>query len=133
MSHDNLPVKDPDLGHSVANPGLEEEVPRYVDVDKAAGDRVYRGILMMLGAVPLLAIAFVVIYFAVPRDMYIDFGILTANAQNVGFGLTGGLIPCPAAITTPSLMAMLRRAVMESSRAMMRMTAPTPRAGRRPR
>ncbi|MHA6525523.1 cytochrome bc1 complex Rieske iron-sulfur subunit [Tessaracoccus sp. G1721] len=91
MSYDNLPVKDPDLGHSVANPGLEEEVPRYVDVDKAAGDRAYRGILMMLGAVPLLAIAFVVIYFAVPRDMYIDFGILTANAQNVGFGLTGGL------------------------------------------
>ncbi len=91
MSHDNLPVKDPDLGHSVANPGLEEHVPRYVDVDEAAGNRAYRGILLMLGLVPLLAIAFVVIYFAVPRDMVIDFGILTANAQNVGFGLTGGL------------------------------------------
>ena len=100
MSHDNLPVKDPDLGHSVANPGLEEHVPRYVDVDEAAGNRAYRGILLMLGLVPLLAIAFVVIYFAVPRDMYIDFGLLQANAQNVGFGLTGGLSAVTAMIGT---------------------------------
>ena len=26
MSHDNLPVRDPELGHVVANPGLEEHV-----------------------------------------------------------------------------------------------------------
>ena len=61
------------------------------DVDEAAGNRAYRAILAMLAAVPLLAIAFVVIYFAVPKTMYIDFGVLHANAQNVGFGLTGGL------------------------------------------
>ncbi len=91
MSHDNLPVKDPELGHPVPNPGLEEHVERYTDVDKGAGDRAYRTILMMLGAVPVLAILFVVIYFAVPRDAYIDFGILQANAMNLGFGLTGGL------------------------------------------
>ncbi|MHA6512289.1 cytochrome bc1 complex Rieske iron-sulfur subunit [Tessaracoccus sp. Z1128] len=91
MSHDNLPVRDADLGHSVANPGLEEHLPRYTDVDKGAGNRAYAAILLMLAAVPVLAIAFVVIYFAVPRDMYLDFGILQANAQNVGFGLTGGL------------------------------------------
>jgi ubiquinol-cytochrome c reductase iron-sulfur subunit len=91
MSHDNLPVKDPDLGHSVPDPGLEPHVERYTDVDKGAGNRAYAAILMMLAAVPVLAIAFVVIYFAVPRDAYIDFGLLKANAQNVGFGLTGGL------------------------------------------
>ncbi|MBB1512549.1 Rieske 2Fe-2S domain-containing protein [Tessaracoccus sp. MC1679] len=91
MSHDNLPVRDPELGHSVANPGLEEHVERYADADKGAGNRAYTAILLMLGAVPLLSIAFIVIYFAVPRDMVIDFGILRANAQNVGFGLTGGL------------------------------------------
>ncbi len=91
MSHDNLPVKDPELGHVVANPGVEEHIERYTDVDKGAGNRAYAAILMMLAAVPVLAIAFVVIYFAVPRDAYIDFGWLKANAQNVFLGLTGGL------------------------------------------
>ena len=33
MSHDNLPVKDPELGHVVANPGVEEHIERYTDVD----------------------------------------------------------------------------------------------------
>ncbi len=91
MSHDNLPVKDPDLGHVVADPGLEEHIERFTDADKGAGNRTYRTILLMLGAVPLLAIAFVVIYFAVPRDAYIDFGWLHANAMNVGLGTTAGL------------------------------------------
>ncbi|MCC2593432.1 Rieske (2Fe-2S) protein [Tessaracoccus sp. OS52] len=96
MSHDNLPVRDPDLGHVVPNPGLEEHIERYTDVDPGAGRRAYAGIVAMLAAVPLLAIAFVVIYFAVPRDAVLDFSfagaeILRANAQNVGFGVTGGL------------------------------------------
>ena len=91
MSHDNLPVHDPDLGHSVANPGLEEHIERYTDVNRGAGNRAYAAILLMLAAVPVLAIAFVVIYFAVPRTMYIDFGILKASAMNVGLGLTAGL------------------------------------------
>ncbi|HJE51515.1 MAG TPA: Rieske 2Fe-2S domain-containing protein [Tessaracoccus flavescens] len=91
MSHDNLPVHDPDLGHSVVNPGLEEHIERFADVDKGAGNRAYGAILLMLAAVPVLAIAYLVIYFAVPKEMYIDFGLLKASALNVGLGLTGGL------------------------------------------
>lgn len=91
MSHTDLPVKDPDYGQPVPNPGLEEHVERWTDADQGAGNRAYRSILAMLALVPLLAIAFVVIYFAVPKDMVVDFGLLHANAQNVGFGLTGGL------------------------------------------
>ena len=91
MSHDNLPVKDPDLGHSVPDPGLEEHVERYADVNEGAGNRAYGAILLMLAAVPVLAIAFVVIYFAVPRGTYVSFGILHADAVNVGLGVTAGL------------------------------------------
>ena len=91
MSHDNLPVKDPGLGQPVANPGLEEHIERYTDVNPAAGNRAYASIVAMLAAVPVLAILFIVIYFAVPRDTYIEYGIIHANAQNVGFGITGGL------------------------------------------
>ncbi|SHI40034.1 ubiquinol-cytochrome c reductase iron-sulfur subunit [Tessaracoccus bendigoensis DSM 12906] len=91
MSHDNLPVKDPDLSHVVADPGIEEHIERFTDADKGAGNRAYTAVLLMLAAVPVLAIAFVVIYFAVPRDAYIDFGWLHASAMNVGLGATGGL------------------------------------------
>ncbi|TRY18841.1 Rieske 2Fe-2S domain-containing protein [Tessaracoccus rhinocerotis] len=96
MSHDNLPVKDPDLGHSVPNPGLEEHVERYTDANEAAGNRAYAAVVGMLAAVPLLAIAFLVVYFAVPNDLLLDvrFGevhFLTANAQNFWLGLTSGL------------------------------------------
>lgn len=91
MSNDHLPVKDPAVGQPVPNPGLEPEIPRYTDANPAAGNRAYRAILTMLALVPVLAILFVVIYFAVPKDSYIDFGIMQANAQNVGFGATGGL------------------------------------------
>ena len=73
------------------NPGLEEHIPRYTDVDKAAGDRAYRQVLAMLGVVPVLAIAFVVIYFAVDSTTVISFGPLNAWAQHLGLGLTGGL------------------------------------------
>ena len=91
MSHDNLPVHDPGRGQPIANPGLEEHVERYTDANPAAGNRAYAAIVGMLAAVPVLAILFVVIYFAVPRHMFIDFGPIHANAQNVGFGLTAGL------------------------------------------
>ncbi len=91
MSHDNLPVVDPGRGHPVSNPGLEEHVERFTDANPDAANRAYAAIVGMLAAVPVLAIAFVVIYFAVPRNAFIDFGPLYANAQNVGLGLTGGV------------------------------------------
>ncbi|MEZ5087701.1 MAG: Rieske 2Fe-2S domain-containing protein [Tessaracoccus sp.] len=96
MSNHNLPVKDPDLGQPLANPGLEEHVERFTDVDEGASNRAYRAILGMLAVVPVLAIAFVVCYFAIPGDMNIDITIsgaqlIYANAHNVTLGLTGGL------------------------------------------
>lgn len=92
---DHLPVKDPDYGHSVPDPGVEEHVERYTDVDKGAGNRAYFAILAMLAAVPVLAIIFVVIYFTVPVDtiLHIKFSgatLLHAKAINVGLGLTAG-------------------------------------------
>ena len=75
----------------VPDPGLEEHLPRLSDVDEKAGDRQARIVATFFGMVPILAIIFVVIYFAVPKEMYIDFGPLRSNAQNVGFGLTLGL------------------------------------------
>ena len=43
------------------------------------------------GLVPVLAIGFVVVYFAVPGDSYLDFGPLRANTRNLLLGLTFGL------------------------------------------
>ncbi|HMR48516.1 MAG TPA: Rieske 2Fe-2S domain-containing protein [Arachnia sp.] len=96
MSSHNLPVKDPDLGQPVANPGVEEHIERFTDADAGAGNRAYRAILGMLAAVPVLAIAFVVFYFAIPRDANIDISfsgaqLIYANAHNVALGVTGGL------------------------------------------
>lgn len=75
----------------VDDPGMEEHLPRLTDVDPAAADRATRQVATMFGLVPLLAIAFVIIYFAVPPEWHIDFGLLKANAQHVGLGVTAGL------------------------------------------
>ncbi|SDL55034.1 ubiquinol-cytochrome c reductase iron-sulfur subunit [Tessaracoccus oleiagri] len=96
MSSKHLPVKDPEFGLSLPDPGLPEHVERYTDVDKGAGNRAYYSVLAMFGAVPILAIAFIVIYFAVPRDAILDIGFagatfVRASAHNVLLGLTGGL------------------------------------------
>jgi ubiquinol-cytochrome c reductase iron-sulfur subunit len=80
-----------DSRYPVPDPGLEEHLPRLTDVDEDAANRQTRLVATFFGLVPLLAIAFVVIYFAVPKEAYVDFGPLHANAQNVGFGLTLGL------------------------------------------
>ncbi len=78
----NLPVPDP---------GLEEHEHRFTDVDEAAADRAYRQIVGMLAAVPVLVLAFVVVYFAVPKEA--ELVLLGANfhMQTVLLGLTGGL------------------------------------------
>ena len=75
----------------VPDPGIEEHVERWTDADPASGERVYRQILLMLGAVPVLAIAFVVIYFAVPRNSFIDILGMEWDAQTFLLGLTGGV------------------------------------------
>ena len=73
--------------YPVPDPGLEEHLPRLTDVDDKAFDRATRQVATMFGLVPVLAIAFVVIYFAVPRDA-VFFG---TNAKNLGLGVTAGL------------------------------------------
>lgn len=96
MSDKNLSVVDPDPRYPVPDPGLEEHIERFTDVDKGAGNRAYAAILAMLAAVPVLSILFVLIYFRIwpfnfPEGAYIELGILYANAQHVGLGLTLGL------------------------------------------
>lgn len=96
MSHDLVPT---DTGHAVDtpgeypvdNPGLEPHVERYTDADVAAGNRAYRRILGQLALVPVLAIAFVVVYFAVPKDAAVNVIGTNFNAQVLFLSLTGGL------------------------------------------
>ena len=75
----------------VPDPGMGEHIPRLTDIDEDAANRTTRLVAGMFGLVPILAVAFVVIYFAVPKTAYIDFGPLHANAQHVGMGLTLGV------------------------------------------
>lgn len=83
-------VRDSDR-YPVPDPGLPEHLPRLTDVDEQSFDRATRQVATMFGLVPVLAIGFVVIYFAVPTDMALNLGFLDANAKNVGLGVTAGL------------------------------------------
>ena len=89
--HSGRPTVYPQPYHPVPDPGIEH-VQRYTDAYPPAGRRAYAQVVGMLAMVPLLAIAFIVIYFAVPREDYIKLGPLYANAMNVGLGVTGGLM-----------------------------------------
>jgi ubiquinol-cytochrome c reductase iron-sulfur subunit len=75
----------------VSDPGHPEHLPRLTDVDEKAADRATRQVATYFGLVPVLAIGFAVIYFAMPGDWFFDFGPLRANARNLGLGLTFGL------------------------------------------
>lgn len=80
--------------YPVDDPGIEHHVPRYVDEDDAAGQRVTRQIVTCFALAPVLAIAFIVIYFAVPGGLNgptVEFGPFHAGWQHVGMGLTLGL------------------------------------------
>ena len=77
--------------YPVPDPGLEPHLPRLTDVDERAADRATRQVATLFGLVPVLAIGFVVVYFAVPGDSYLDFGPLRANTRNLLLGLTFGL------------------------------------------
>jgi ubiquinol-cytochrome c reductase iron-sulfur subunit len=73
--------------YPVPDPGLPEHLPRLSDVDEKAADRAARQVATMFALVPVMAIAFVVIYYAVPREA----GLLGVNAKNLGLGVTAGV------------------------------------------
>jgi ubiquinol-cytochrome c reductase iron-sulfur subunit len=77
--------------YPVPDPGLEQHLPRLTDVDEKAADRATRQVATFFGLVPILSIGFVVVYFAVPGDAWVDFGPLQANTRNLLLGLTFGL------------------------------------------
>jgi ubiquinol-cytochrome c reductase iron-sulfur subunit len=79
---DDLPVPDP---------GFEEHPPRFTDVDAKAADRAYKQIVGMLASVPVLVLAFLVVYFAVPRDAELVLFGTNLKMQNTLLGLTAGL------------------------------------------
>jgi ubiquinol-cytochrome c reductase iron-sulfur subunit len=87
---DELATLDEDR-YPVPDPGDPEHLPRFTDVDEAAADRATRQVATMFGIVPILALIFVVSYFAIPQDATIDFGPLHTNLQHLVFGLTLGL------------------------------------------
>jgi len=89
MSLDTRDTRDT-LDLPVPDPGLHEE-ERFTDSDEAAGRRAYRQVVGLLAAVPVLAIAFVVVYFAVPADAQLVLFGSAFKAHPVLLGLTGGL------------------------------------------
>ncbi|HZA04896.1 MAG TPA: Rieske 2Fe-2S domain-containing protein [Propionibacteriaceae bacterium] len=80
-----------DPRYPVPDPGHEEHLPRLTDVDPKAADRATRQIAIFFGLVPLLAVGFVITYFAVPSSWYIAFAPFNANAKNLLLGVTVGL------------------------------------------
>ena len=96
--------------HPVPDPGIPEHVERWADVDPEESRRAERQVAACFGAVPLLALGFVVVYFFVPRTWSVQFAGLNAQAQNFWLGLLGGvailLVPAvpPLAIVTVELL-----------------------------
>lgn len=86
-----VPVTDDAALHPVPDPGMEEHVERWSDVDAAAGKKAYRQVVAMFGLVPVFAIAFIVVYFAVPKEATITVMGSSWFAQTTFLGLTGGL------------------------------------------
>ncbi|MGC4152900.1 MAG: Rieske 2Fe-2S domain-containing protein [Propionicimonas sp.] len=87
-SHDHSHVVTPD--HPIPDPGLHEE-ERFTDTDEQAGARAYRQVVGVLAVVPVLAIAFVVLYFVIPLDATLHIFGATMKANHVLLGLTLGL------------------------------------------
>jgi len=77
--------------HPVPDPGIPEHVERWADVDPEESRRAERQVAACFGAVPLLALGFVVVYFFVPRTWSVQFAGLNAQAQNFWLGLLGGV------------------------------------------
>ena len=83
-------TEDDALLHPIPNPGIEHHAERYTDVDAKAADRAYKQVVGIFGLVPLLAIAFVVIYFAVPRHATANLLGVNWHVHTTLLGLTGG-------------------------------------------
>ncbi|HOC13257.1 MAG TPA: Rieske 2Fe-2S domain-containing protein [Propionicimonas sp.] len=77
--------------HPVTDPGIEQHPPRQSDVDPAVADRAYRRIVGMLMAVPVLVVAFLVVYFAVPRDAELIVFGANLKMQTTLLGLSAGI------------------------------------------
>ncbi|WP_028708145.1 ubiquinol-cytochrome c reductase iron-sulfur subunit [Propionicicella superfundia] len=75
----------------IPDPGVEEHLPRYTDTDERAGRRAYRQIVALYGLSPLLAIAAIVVYFAVPTTLSFELGSETIRVHHALFGLLVGL------------------------------------------
>ncbi len=94
MTHDETTVArraqgDPDV--PVTDPGIEPHVERYTDSDPKVADRAYHQVVAAFALVPVLAIAFVVIYFAVPHGTTAHLLGVKWDVQTTLLGLTGGL------------------------------------------
>src|SRR5674476_1288972 len=77
--------------HPVPDPGIPEHVERWTDVDPEASRRAERQVAACFGAVPLLALGFVAVYFFMPKTWAVQFAGLHAQAQNIWLGLLGGV------------------------------------------
>jgi ubiquinol-cytochrome c reductase iron-sulfur subunit len=74
-------------GDPIPDPGLEPHEPRLTDVDEKVAKRAERQVAAMFGLAALLTVAFVVAFFAVPKDAsFLGFG-----ASNLALGGTLGL------------------------------------------
>ena len=77
--------------HPVPDPGIPEHVDRWVDVDPEASRRAERQVAACFGAVPLLALGFIAVYFFMPKTWAVEFAGLHASAQHTWLGLLGGV------------------------------------------
>ncbi|HBX80329.1 MAG: Rieske 2Fe-2S domain-containing protein [Propionibacteriaceae bacterium] len=91
MSHDTLIPASQATTAAIPDPGLGEHVERFTDADPAAGNRVYRSILFKFALVPVLAIAFVVVYFAMDKTAWVEVLGTRFLLQHLLLGVTLGL------------------------------------------
>jgi ubiquinol-cytochrome c reductase iron-sulfur subunit len=84
---------DPEVtrSHPVPDPGIPEHVERWADVDPEASRRAERQVAACFGAVPVLALGFIAVYFFMPRTWAVQFAGLHASAQHTWLGLLGGV------------------------------------------
>jgi Mrp family chromosome partitioning ATPase/capsular polysaccharide biosynthesis protein len=65
--------------------------PSLIDVDEKAANPIPRQMATLFALVPVFAIGFAVVYFAVPSEAWVDVGPLGANGRNLLLGMCFGL------------------------------------------